>query len=216
MPKTFTDDVAPLFPSAIEGPLAVVDPADPTGVITIDPALRRVAAAGGASPTRRVITSFLRQYSTSTSSFIGQTFPCQLVSSVTSGGYHAAPFPLPADMDVSQPSRVRMLVATLADDSGTGEVVRLSLGVTSIAPGQPASDSAINLDWTVPDNWQANDPREVLIDNGAGQTFDGGAFSEGAHLALRIARVGSATEDTFDKSLNISNSLVFEYTAKEM
>lgn len=215
MPKTFTDDVAGALPSAIEGPLAIVDPADPTSIITIDPAQRRIAAEGGASPTRSVFVPFLRQYATATATFIGQTLACHQISSITSGGYHAAPLPLPPDMNLDEPSHVRVLVATFADDSGTGEVVRLSLGVTAIAPGQAAADSTINFDWTVPDNWLVNNPRLVLIDNGAGRTFDGGAFAGGTQLGLRIARLGAATEDTFDKSLSIVNSLVFDYTAKE-
>src|SRR3990172_2613126 len=106
MPKTYTDDVAPVLPSSIAGPFQVVSAADINSWIKIDPASARIAAAGGAQPTRRIIVPSARVYASVTSSVIGQYIVAVSVSGTQLGGHYLTPILLPDDMDVTKPCKV--------------------------------------------------------------------------------------------------------------
>jgi len=214
MPKTFTDDVAAAFPSSIVGPLLITDPEDHDSWIKIDPESARIEGAGTARPTRKIIAAYSRAYSSVTASFIGVVMPANYVTAVTTGGFHTVPFPIPSDMDLTQPVHAKVLITPLSDDTGSGEVVRLSLATTYFKAGEAANESTVTYDWTAPTNWSANDPRLVLIDDGNGRTFAGNTFEAGDYVGLRISRVGAAAEDTFDKSVRFADFVIFEYAAK--
>lgn len=213
-PETFTDDIAPALPSSLTGPLQVVDATDASSWIKIDPAQANITAASGARPIRRIAAPFTRVYATASATTIGLATTAYNVIAITNGGFYAAPFPLPDDMDTTEPSSVYTLVAPLTSSTQTGLVVRYVLTFTYGKAGETPTDDSVTYDWTTPDNWTADEPRSVLIDNGNGRTFDAGLFEPGDELGLRIARIGSATEDTFDKSVKFAERLVFEYTAK--
>jgi hypothetical protein len=213
MPKTYTDDVQATFPSALDGPLLVADPADHASWIKIDPASSAVAVAGSAQFRRQIMVPYVRSYAATTSALIGAVVPSQYVTSTAIGGFHLAPLVIPKDMDLTKSSDVKLLVASAADDSGSGEIIRFSLVETHIADSAAPVDVTINYDWVVPTNWQMSDARVITIDGGLGYTFAGSTFQHGMWVGLRITRVGSATEDTFDKTVNIASGLVFEYTA---
>jgi hypothetical protein len=214
MPKTFMDDVAPAMPTAIEGPLQVVDPADHDSWIKIDPATAQLEAAGTARPTKRVIVSFARVQGSTSSAVIGLVIPAQTVAPAANGGFLASPFPIPDDMDVGEPAYVRTFVAPSLDSTDTDAAVRFVLAFTNGKPGESPNDGSVTLDWNAPDLWSAADPRLVLIDDGNGQTFPGDTFEHGDHLGLRIMRIGSADEDTLNRSVRIAEHLIFEYTAR--
>lgn len=214
-PETFTDDIAPAFPSSLLGPLQVRSAVDADDWIKIDPASAAIEAAGGARLVRRLVAPFTRTHSSSTSGTIGTVLSSRIITSVTEGGFFVAPFPIPHDMDFTEPASVYVLAAPLTSSSQTTPVVRFTLAYTYGKPGSTPSDGTITLDWTAPDNWAADEPRSVLMDDGNGRTFAPDTFEAGDELGLRIARVGTATEDTFDKSLKIAERLVFEYTAKQ-
>ena len=215
IPATFTDDVAPTLPSSLEGPLHIVDPADHDSWIKIDPANARIEAASDARPLRRIITPFSRVYATASTSTIGVVMPSYHVTSFANGGFHASPFPIPPDMDLTEPASVYVFAASLAASTQSSPVVRLVLAYTYLKTGESPTEGSITYDWTAPDSWAADEPRLVLIDDGNGRTFAPNTFESGDELGLRIARLGAASEDTFDKTLKLAERLVFEYTAKE-
>lgn len=215
MPKTFTTDIGEAFPTSFEGPLTIAAAADPNSWIKVDPATAKFEATGIARPLRTLVIPYTKIYASATASQAGQALATHFVTSATSGGYYAAPIPIPPDMDVSQLCKVSVLVSTFSDSTMSGGVVRFVLGYTLARPETSLTDGSVTYDWTAPTNWVTTDPRMVMLDDGSGATFAGDTFEAGDHLGLRIARVGSATEDTFDKSVHLSNALVLEYTAKE-
>lgn len=215
IPETFTDDVAPALPSSINGPLQIVDPADQNSWIKIDPAGATIVATSGARPKRKIIVPYSRAYATSTASFIGVVMPAYYVTSIAIGGFCASPFSIPDDMDLSEPTSVFVFVAPFASSTQTGPVVRFVLGHTFMKPGETPTDGSITYDWTAPDNWTLDEPRSVLLDDGSTRTFAANTFEQGDQLGLRIARLSTATEDTFNKSVKFAARLVFEYTAKQ-
>ena len=215
MPKTYTDDVAPVLPSSIAGPFQVVNASDINSWIKIDPANARLSAAGGAQPVRRIIVPSARTYASVTNSTIGQYIAAVSVSAAQLGGHYLTPILVPDNMDVTKPCNVRILISPVTNPSANGQVIRFSLAETHVATNGTRTETVFNHDWNVPDDWTTDDTNLITLDNGSGSSFAGNAFQHAQHLALRLARVGSATEDTFDRSLNITMNALLEYTATE-
>lgn len=215
MPKTHTDDLAPVLPSSIEGPFQISTPSDPTSWIKIDPAGARIAAGGDGRPTRVVAPVFGRTYGSVTAHYIGTTIVAHYVNAGSTGGFYLLPIRVPDDMDVTQPSSVRIVAAPVQDATTNGQAVRFYLQQTRVSQGGPPDASVVTFDWDVPDDWTTNDCNLVLIDNGNGRTFEGDTFENGDTLGLRIIRMGGSASDTFDKGVKFADCIAFEYTAKE-
>ncbi len=215
MPKTFTNDVAPTLPSAIQGPLQVIDPSDGSSWIKIDPAGARIVAAGGAKPVRIVAVAFTRTYGSGSPSYISTTITSRTIGASSIGGAYYAPFRLPFDMDVSKTSNVKILVSPATNATTNGQVVRFTLDQSHVSEGGNPSTSSDSFDWSVPDDWTTSDVSLVTIDTGSGYTFAGSTFQAGDHLGLRVIRNAFAAEDTFDKGVKISEHLLFEYTSTD-
>jgi hypothetical protein len=215
MPKTYTDDVAPVLPSSIAGPFQVVNASDINSWIKIDPANARLSAAGGAQPVRRIIVPSARTYAAVTTSTIGQYIVAVAVSPTQLGGHYLTPILVPDNMDVTKPCKVRILISPVNNATMDGYVIRFLLAEAHVADGETRTETGFNHDWNVPDDWATYDNNVITLDNGSGSSFAGDTFQHGQHLALRVARVGTAAEDTFDKGVNIGEYAVFEYTATE-
>ncbi|MFH1110148.1 MAG: hypothetical protein V1790_13280 [Planctomycetota bacterium] len=215
MPKTYTDDIAPVLPSSIAGPFQVVNASDINSWIKIDPANARLSAAGSAQPVRRIIVPSARTYASVTNSTIGQYIAAISVSATQLGGQYLTPILVPDNMDVTKPCKVRILISPVSDATTNGQVIRFTLAETHVATDGTRTETVFNHDWNVPDDWITDNTDLITLDNGSGSTFAGDTFQHGQHLALRVARVGTAPEDTFDKSVNIALHAVFEYTATE-
>ncbi len=216
IPETFTDDIAPALPSSLNGPLQIVDPGNQNSWIKIDPASAIINMTGGARPKRKAIIPYSRVYATATATAIGVVLPAYYVTSITNGGFHGSPIPIPADMDLTEPASVYVLVASLTSSTQTGPVVRFVLSYTYGKASEVPTDGSITYDWTAPDNWTADELRSVLLDDGNGRTFAANTFEPGDELGLRVSRLGTATEDTFNKAVKFAARLVFEYTAKNL
>jgi hypothetical protein len=215
MPKTYTDDVAPALPSSIAGPFQVVSASDINSWIKIDPANAKISAAGGAQPIRRIVVPSDRTYASVTNSTIGPYIVAVSVLGTQLGGHHLTPILVPDDMDVTKPCKVKVLISPVNNATTNGQVIRFSLAEAHVADGGTRTETSFNYDWSVPDNWATTNNNVITLDSGSGSTFAGSTFQHGQHLALRVARVGTATEDTFDKSVNIGEYALFEYTASE-
>jgi len=215
MPKTYTDDIAPVLPSSIAGPFQVVNASDINSWIKIDPANARLSAAGGAQPIRRIIVPSARTYASVTSSMIGQYIVAESVSASQLGGHYQTPILVSDNMDVTKPCKVQILISPVNSQTIDGQVIRFSLAEAHVADGGTRTETSFNYDWSVPEDWDTTDNTVITLDNGSGFSFAGDTFQHGQHLALRVARVGTAAEDTFDKSVNIALHAVFEYTATE-
>lgn len=216
MPKTFTDDIAAPFPDLVRGPLRVVDAADPAGYFSIDPANAEVAAFGGARPTRSLETVYSRGYLNNAAQFIGTGIAARSIGPAEVGGFYLFAFRIPETMDVSEPSSVRLLVATANNATTNGQVVRYNLSVTRITPGGVESTINVTHDWPVPNDWQATNPLVIEVNNGNGHTFDAGTFTVGDTIGIRAARLGTDAQDTFDKNVKLAETVGFEYRAKAL
>lgn len=214
MPKTYTDDVAPALPSAIEGPLQVIDPSDYSSWIKIDPTGARISAAGDARPTRCIATSFARSYGSNTASYMANVIACRIISPNSLGGMYYQSFQIPFDMDTSKTSNVAIMVSPAVNATTNGQVVRFVLDEGHVADGTSPSTSNVTLDWDVPDDWTITDFNLVTIDSGSGYTFAADSFQVGDLVGLKIWRHGLAPEDTFDKNVRIAETMLLEYTAK--
>ena len=214
MPKTHSDDIAPTLPSSIDGPLQIIDPSDTASWIKIDPANARLAAAGDARPTRVLTTGYCRNYSSTTAHVIG-TMAARYVTANNNGGFYLIPFRIPDDMDVAEPSNVKILVNPILNATTNGQVVHFVLAETHVAADGSRSTSTLYYNWDVPDDWTTSDHNVVLIDNGSGRTYDANTFANGEIVGFRISRNGIDASDTFDKSVKFAEYLQFEYTAKE-
>lgn len=215
MPKTYTDDVAPVLPSSIAGPFQVVSAADINSWIKMDPANARILAAGGAQPLRRIIIPSARTYATVSNSAIGQYLVALSVSATSQGGHYLTPILVPDDMDVTKPCKLKILISPVNNATTNGQVIRFSLAETHVADGGTRTETSLDYDWNVPDNWATTNNNLVTIDSGSGSTFAGNTFQHGQTIGFRIARNGPATQDTFDKGVNIAEYALFEYTAEQ-
>jgi len=215
MPKTYTDDVAPVLPSSIAGPFQVVSASDINSWIKIDPANARILAAGGAQPLRRIIIPSTRIYASVTNSTIGQYLAAFSVTATQLGGQYLTPFQVPVDMDLTKPCKLKILISPATSATTNGQVIRFSLAETHVADGGTRTETTLDYDWNVPDNWATTSNNEITIDAGSGSTFAGNTFQQGQFIGLRIARNGVASQDTFDKSVNIGEYALFEHTAEQ-
>lgn len=215
MPKTYTDDVAPVLPSSIAGPFQVVSASDINSWIKIDPASARILAAGGAQPIRRIILPSARMYTSATNSAIGQYLVAVSVTATQLGGFYLTPILVPDDMDVTKPCQFKILISPAANATTNGQVIRFSFAETHVADGGTRTETTLEYDWNVPDNWATTNNNVVTIDSGGGSTFAGNTFQHGQYIGFRIARNGSAAQDTFDKGVNIAEYAMFEYTAEQ-
>ncbi len=216
MPKTRTTDVAPPFPTPVEGPLTVVDPADAASWLKIDPAGAEVSAAGSARPTRVVFSRWSRVYFTSSASFIAGIVLARLVNNGVVGGFYATDVRIPDDMDVSATSDLKFLIAPSFDATTNGQSIQFSITHTRVRIGAAQSTVFTTMDWPVPDNWTVSDYTLVAMDNGNGRTFEANTFQAGDIVGLRIVRAGSDEADTFNKGVKIGELMQFVYTAKSL
>lgn len=214
MPKTFTDDIAPALPSSIEGPFQVVDASDASSWIKVEPASARISIAGDARPTRSVATGYDRIYLTAATQYIGTTITARYVNSDSNGGFYVSPIRIPDDMDLGEPSNIKVLIGPLYNATVNGQVVRFGFAHTRVTLQGVASNGSITYDWDVPDDWTTSDYKIVTIDNGNGRTFEADTFAIGDVVGFRISRLGTAAEDTFNKAVKFAQYLQFEYTAK--
>ncbi len=215
MPKTYTDDVAPVLPSSIAGPFQVVNPADISSWIKIDPANAKISASGGAQPIRRIIIPAARTFGTVSNSAIGQYIAALSVQPTLLGGNYLTPIQVPLDMDVAKPCKIKILISPASNATTNGQVIRFSLAETHVADGGTRTETTVDYDWNVPDNWLTTNNNLITIDSGGGSTFAGSTFTHGQIIGLRVARNGPASQDTFDKSVNIAENALFEYTAEQ-
>ncbi len=215
MPKTYTDDIAPVLPSSITGPFQVVSAADINSWIKIDPANARILAAGGAQPIRRIIIPSARTYATVSNTAIGQYLVALSVSATSLGGHFLTPMLVPDDMDVTKPCKLKILISPVTNATTNGQVIRFSLAETHVADGGTRTETSLDYDWNVPDNWATTNNNLVTIDTGGGSTFAGNTFQHGQYIGFRLVRNGPAAQDTFDKGVNIAENALFEYTAEK-
>lgn len=213
MPRTFTDDIAAALPSSIDGPFLVVDPADSTNSIKLDPADGRITAGGSARPLRSMALPFVRTFLTTTSGSIG-VMTTRSVASGANGGLYVGQFRIPPDMDVTEPSNVRFLMATGAAGPASVQTIRILLVDTYVRGTGSSTSTTLGYNWSTPVSWALDDNRVVLFDAGSGRTYDGNRFAVGDFVGLRISRNGAHPNDTYSKSIHLSESLIFEYTAK--
>jgi hypothetical protein len=216
MPKTFTDDIAPVLPSALDGPFLIADPNDHDSYLKIDPATARIEAASDARPVRAVTLSGDRKCGSATFAMIGTALEAREIETGDDGGYFTPPFSLPPEMDVSAASSVKVLLAPADDSSGSGLVVRIELLASFGKHGDTAvTERTVTYDWTVPDNWSTEELCLVTVDDGEGYTFSPDLFEQGDLVGLRIQLARSATEDTFTEDVYLADSVVFQYVAKQ-
>jgi hypothetical protein len=216
MPKTFTDDVGLALPSAVKGPLTVVDPNDATSFFKIDPALGRVQASGAARPRRRICAGVTRVSGVASTVTMDSALDARSVAASSDGGFFVFPFQLPADLDPAAPSDVFVALSPSADGGGGG-VVRLELLAAHAKDGDTSlTTETVTYDWTTPSSWTTQDLKTVRVDAGAGYTFAGGTFEAGEVVGLLIRRLGAAAQDTFSQGLVMAACLIFEYAAKEV
>lgn len=213
MPKTFTDDIAAAFPSSIDGPFLVVDPADSANSIKLDPASGQITAGGSARPERSIALSLVRTYSTTGNGAIGG-LATRSIATGTNGGYYAGPFRIPQDMDVTEPSNIWFLTATGAVGPASVQTVRFLLVDTYIRGTGSSTSTTLDYDWSTPSSWGFDDNRIVLFDAGSGRTYDANRFAVGDFLGMRVSRNGTHPNDTYSKTIHLSESIIFEYTAK--
>ncbi len=215
MPTTYTDDIAPVLPSAIDGPFKIVDPSDSAASITIDPATSKISVAGDARSVRMLSPAFVNSWGTTSFGVIG-IIACRSVATGVNGGFYAAPIRIRPDVDVGEPITLRILLETGATGPPTASVVRFKLryGTVGVGGGTP-SDTTLTFDWSPPLNWATSDTQVIVIDNGNGWTFDAGTFTNLEYVGFRLARYGADAGDTFPQTIKIASAIAFEYTAKQ-
>lgn len=216
MPKTRTTDVAPPFPTPVEGPLTVVDPADSESWLTIDPANAELSAAGNARPTRVVFSRWTRTYFTTSAHFVSGIVLARLVNANTVGGFYATDVRIPDDMDVTATSDLKFMVAPAFSATTNGQSIQFSITHTRLRVGIVQLTVITTMDWPVPNNWTVSDQTLVTMDNGNGRTFEANTFQAGDILGLRIVRAGTDEADTFNKGVKIGELMQFVYTAKSL
>ena len=216
MPKTFTDDVAPVFPAAINGPLQVVVPGDLSSYFKIDPGAARIEAAGIARPMRRWTVPTARTTGVASFSTIDSALDGRSIGASSDAGLFSFPFAVPLDMDLTATCNLKVPVAPLADGGG-GQVVRFEL-VTAYGKDGDTSmvTETVTYDWTTPAGWSTQDLKLVTLDAGSGSTYAGNKFEASDIIGVLVRRLGSAAQDTFSQSLIMATSFVFEYMAKQV
>lgn len=212
MPKTFTDDIAAAMPSSIDGPFQVLDPADSTNSIKLDPAGGQIEAGGSVRPLRRIAVSLTRAYASSSNGFLA-VMSSRAVATGASGGFYAGQFRIPEDMDVSEPSNVMFLIATGATGSASAQVIRFMLTDTYMRGSGSSVTTTLTFDWTTPESWPLDDNRILQFDGGSGPTYSGDRFVSGDFVGMRISRLGIHSADTYSKTIHIAETIIFEYTA---
>ena len=217
MPKTYTDDIAPALPTALDGPLLIADPNDHDSYLQIDPAGAQLKATGDARPLRHLTLSGDRKSGTAVYAMNGTALEARKIAVGNDGGYFTPPLALPPEMDLGATSNIKVLLAPASDSMGSGLVVRIEVlasygkhGDTSVA------ERTITYDWTVPLNWSTDELRLVTVDDGEGFTFPVDLFDAGDFIGLRVQLARSVAQDTFTEDVRLGESVLFEYTTKRL
>lgn len=214
MPKTLTNDIAPVLPSSIDGPFQVVDPSDSSSWIKVDPANAQIASAGGARAIRSLTMGYVRVYLNTGIAVRGKGLTARTINAGLDGGVYTAATRIPNIMDLSAPARVIITIAPFADALMNGQTVRLRLGWTRVTPAGVETEGELDNDWNLPNDWKKTEPKHITYDNGSGDTFAGGSFTAGDVVGFRFSRVGAAVEDTFIQPLTLFEHLTLDYTAR--
>lgn len=213
MPKTHTSDVAAALPGSIDGPFQVVDPSDVASWIRLAPATGAIDAAGGARPTRGLVAPYARSYFSASVQYLTGVILARAVDAGDLGGFFAAPYRLPSELDSTAPMTVRVALAPMVNATTNGQVIRLLLSHTRVTPSGSVASGDITYDWPVPHAWTASDVAIVALDNGNGHTYDAGTFTPGDLIGMRLVRQGNDPADTFDKGVKIAECIHIEYRA---
>ena len=164
MPKTHTDDVGPVLPSAIEGPFEVVDPTDRGSYFKIDPELAKITAVGGARPLRRRYLGYARNTGVSGAALLGEGMACRQVNVDFDAGFYTNAIGIPHEMDVAEPSSVLVLIAAAASSMLSQLAVRIEVTATYAKDGQSSPHTTtVTCDYEVPDLWQADAVEVVRV-----------------------------------------------------
>lgn len=215
MPKTYTDDIGQVLPSALEGPFQVSDPADADNYLKIDPANARIEAAGSARPTRHLTVLHDSEYGAPLKTTLGTAIVARTLVATTDNGFYTKPFHLPHDIDVTQTSDVKIIIAT-ASSLGSG-IVRLELITSYCKDGDTSvANQTVTYDWPTPGGWTPEHPKLVTIDNGSGYTYQPNTWESGDIIGLAIRRLGSAAQDTYIQNVIVPIGVLFAYTAKQI
>ena len=157
---------------------------------------------------RTLPVPFARPQGSPSPTFIGLIVAAQQLGTAGNNGFYGAPFPLPPEMKLNRPSKVKLLVNRILGSTNDGEFVRFVLAFTKVRNNVIADDNVV-FDWVPPTNWPVLSPIILEIDNGAGRTFDSNEFNATDWLGLRIMRVGSA--DNFPNPVLVADTMMFEY-----
>jgi len=136
------------------------------------------------------------------------------VGTVALGQFFAFPVKLPADFDVSYPSRLRFLVARGAGAIDNVGTVRFNLSWNRINVSQAPASNFLAQTWTPPANWLVNDPQPYLWDNGGGNTFAAHAFQADDLLGILLGRNGADVLDTYANPILFPLELSLDYTRR--
>ena len=217
MPKTYTDDVAPVLPSAIAGPFQVANATDHDSYLKVDPALGRITAAGDARPLRRQYFGYARNTGVSSSVVLAVGMACRQVNPGYDAGFYTNSIGIANEMDLAEPSSIFVLLAAAASSVLSNVAVRIEVTATYAKDGQWSPHiTVVTYDHVVPDSWQAEAVEVVRIDDGNGRTFAPSRFEAGDVLGLRVRLARAAAEDTFDQGVKLAIGVIFEYTAKQL
>ena len=104
--------------------------------------------------------------------------------------------------------------ATGAAGPASSQKIRLLLVDTLVRGTGSANSTTLSYDWPSPASWALDDNRVISFDAGSGRTYDANRFVVGDFIGLRLSRNGVHPNDAYSKSIHLSESLIFEYTAK--
>jgi hypothetical protein len=164
--------------------------------------------------TRFLSSPLARAYFAGANSLIGAAVNAIRCAPTTLGGFYAAPFHVPQDLDPAKAAFVYIVVAPTGNSLINGQVVQLQLATTVIDPPVTTDLSVLTLNWAVPNNWLTSQPQSIFLDNGTGVTFNPGELPQETTIGMRISRNGPAAADTFAQSLEIAALLILNYKTK--
>jgi hypothetical protein len=155
---------------------------------------------------------FDRQYLSGSSGLIVSTVAARNAANGVTAGFYTAPFRIPANLDVSQPVRLFLLISPFVAPAAPGEIVRIRVAWTRLRPPTGTLTGEFLLDVALPFPWAFGDTITLELDDGSGAAFPAGALLPGDMIGFRPARFGGDAVDTFNQTLLIADTMTIRHT----
>jgi hypothetical protein len=156
---------------------------------------------------------FIRNFLIVTTQLIGTAIDARGTDAANDGGFLCAPFTVPSSAKFRLPTSVFMIMQNIPPNGLPDLAAKFQLTTTVVNTLGTITTTTQTFLWQVPLNFTVGDIQRVLFDNGLSQTYNPNTFRRDDTVGLRISRLGSDVEDTYNRGIKLASYLDWQIDA---